>query len=107
VLSSMKLTSLMTIRNSGWIEGWRQENCGFGIEVENQSLWPLAESRYMVWSVCLAFTRHLKNESTVTRQHASMLFRNSWATLGIDASSTLIWVIPHRILSTGELGIGL
>src|SRR5258708_2956257 len=45
--------------------------------------------------------------SNRTRRRAFMLCRNGWATPGIDASSTLIWIIPHRILSTGELGIGL
>src|SRR5260370_398659 len=99
--------SLMTIRNSEWTEGWRQENCGSGIELEKRFLWPLAESRYMAWSACPVFIHHPKSDSTVTRRRAFMLCRNGWAPPGIDASSTLIWIIPHRILSTGELGIGL
>jgi hypothetical protein len=43
----------------------------------------------------------------VTQRHAFVLFRNSCVTPDIAASSTLIWVIPHRILFTGELDIGL
>src|SRR5215831_16563701 len=102
----MKLMSLMMVRNSEWREGWRQENCGSGIEAEKRSLWPLADSRYMASSVCQAFTCHLKNGSVAMRRHAFMLFRNSWATLDIAASSTPIWVIPPQIPSTGELDIG-
>src|ERR1700722_2049916 len=102
----MKLVSLATIRNSAWIEGWQRDNCGCGSEGEKRSLWLLVESRYMASSVCRASTRHLTDRSMVSRPHAFMLFRHSCVTLDIAASSTPIWVIQHRILFTGELGIG-
>jgi hypothetical protein len=103
----MKLVSLPTIRNYAWIEGWQPDNCGCGSEGEIWSLLPLVENRYMAWSVCQASTRHLTDGSMVSRRRAFVLFQNNCLTLGVAASSTLIWVTPHRIPFTGELGIGL
>jgi predicted GNAT family acetyltransferase len=40
------------------------------------------------------------------RKPAFTLFRSAFVMRGFAASSTLTWVIPRRIPSTGELGIG-
>ena len=103
----MKLMNLLTIPNCAWIEGWRPDNCGCGIETEKRSLWLLPASQRMEWSACLASIRPLKNGNMVTRRRAFTRFRDGCVRLDIAAFSTLTWQIPHQIPSTGELDIEL
>jgi len=88
--------SLMTIRTPSGQQGCGRRTVALGSSWRT-FLWPLAK-RYMA---CPPVGCLYTPESEARSRAASFMLCRTAGRRRIDASSTLIWIIPHRILSTG------